>query len=75
MRIAIGLALGLIAIVTAWWAISTIVAVGGFQMSGHGWAALLLGVGLSLVLGIGLMALTFYSSRSGGDDPPGIDRS
>lgn len=37
-------------------------------MSGHGWAALTLGVVFSLVIGCGLMALMFYSARSGHDD-------
>jgi formate hydrogenlyase subunit 3/multisubunit Na+/H+ antiporter MnhD subunit len=37
-------------------------------MSGHGWVALSLGVVFSIVIGCGLMALMFYSSRSGYDD-------
>ena len=43
----------------------------GVELGGHGTAALLLGVGFSLVIGIGLMALVFYSSRSGHDDDVG----
>jgi len=34
------------------------------------WAALGFGVGLSLLIGFGLMALLFYSSRMGYDEPP-----
>ena len=34
------------------------------------WAALAFGVGLSLLVGFGLMALLFYSSRKGYDEPP-----
>ncbi|WP_339031473.1 hypothetical protein WI604_07840 [Bradyrhizobium symbiodeficiens] len=34
-----------------------------------GYAALVLGVVFSLVVGIGLMALVFYSSRKGYDEP------
>jgi hypothetical protein len=34
------------------------------------WAALGFGVGLSLLVGFGLMALLFYSSRMGYDEPP-----
>ena len=34
------------------------------------WAALAFGVGLSLLVGFGLMALLFYSSRMGYDEPP-----
>jgi len=40
-------------------------------LSGHGLAALLLGVGVSLALGMGLMGLVFYSSRHGHDDEAG----
>lgn len=41
---------------------------GGAEMGGHGWAALILGTVLSLVVGGGLMALVFYSSRHGYDE-------
>ena len=34
------------------------------------WGALAFGVGLSLLVGFGLMALLFYSSRMGYDEPP-----
>lgn len=37
-------------------------------MSVHGWIALILGVVLSLLIGGGLMALVFFSSRRGYDD-------
>ena len=37
-------------------------------MSLNGWIALALGTVLSLALGIGLMALVFYSARRGYDD-------
>ena len=36
----------------------------------HFYIAMTLGVVFSLLVGIGLMALVFYSSRSGHDDPP-----
>jgi hypothetical protein len=35
-----------------------------------GYVAMALGVFLSLAVGIGLMALVFYSSRKGFDEPP-----
>lgn len=37
-------------------------------MSIHGWVALSLGTIFSLIIGCGLMALMFYSSRSGYDE-------
>jgi hypothetical protein len=37
-------------------------------MSQHGWIALGLGTVFSLVIGCGLMALMFFSSRSGHDE-------
>ena len=37
-------------------------------MSVHGWIALGLGVFFSIVIGCGLMALMFYSSRRGYDE-------
>jgi hypothetical protein len=48
-------------------------------ISTHGYIAMALGIFFSLVIGIGLMALIFYSSRAGYDEPPhqigGPDRS
>jgi predicted transporter len=40
----------------------------GIEMSKHGWIALGLGTFFSLAIGCGLMALMFYSNRSGHDD-------
>lgn len=40
----------------------------GVTLSGHGWAALWLWVGLSSTLGMGLMRLVYHSDRSGKDD-------
>ena len=40
------------------------------EMSTHGYIAMGLGVFFSLLLGCGLMALVFYSSRQGYDDLP-----
>lgn len=45
----------------------------GSSMSIHGWIALGLGTFLSLALGGGLMALTFYSARRGYDDRIEVD--
>jgi hypothetical protein len=44
------------------------------RMSGHGWAALILGVFFSLAVGIGLMGLIFFSARRGYDEPPRFDQ-
>jgi hypothetical protein len=41
------------------------------EMSIHGYIAMILAIVFSLVIGCGLMALMFYSSRHGYDD---IDR-
>jgi protein-S-isoprenylcysteine O-methyltransferase Ste14 len=38
------------------------------QISMHGWIAMSLGVLFSLLIGCGLMWLSFYSSRNGFDD-------
>ena len=41
---------------------------GGTEIGGHGWAALILGVFISVGVGGGLMVLVFFSSRRGYDD-------
>lgn len=41
---------------------------GDVTLSGHGIAALILGVVFTLIVGGGLMFLIFYSSRRGHDD-------
>jgi hypothetical protein len=37
-----------------------------------GWLIMGLGGGLSIAVGVGLMALVFYSSRMGYDEPPRV---
>jgi hypothetical protein len=44
------------------------VGIGDAQISAGGWVALVLGVLVTLALGVGLMALMFFSSRRGYDD-------
>jgi len=42
-------------------------------VSAAGYIAMALGVLFTLLVGFGLMALIFYSSRRGYDDPPAVD--
>lgn len=42
--------------------------VGSGSLTGHGWTALVIGVILSVVIGVGLMVLLFASSRRGHDE-------
>ncbi|WP_298886470.1 hypothetical protein [uncultured Bradyrhizobium sp.] len=44
--------------------------VGGDPIPTEGYVALALGAGFSVVVGIGLMMLLFFSSRRGYDEPP-----
>jgi hypothetical protein len=53
---------------TVFWALSVWNDTRGVQMGKHGWIALGLGTFFSLLIGCGLMALMFFSSRSGHDD-------
>ena len=50
------------------WAISVWNVTSAIEMSKHGWIALALGTFFSLLIGCGLMALMFFSSRSGHDE-------
>ena len=59
----------MLAIVAGMWA-----AIGDAEISLAGWVAMVLGVLVTLALGIGLMALVFISSRRGYDDPDGDRR-
>ena len=55
-------------ILTGVWGVSVWSASSGVEMGKHGWIALGLGTFFSLLIGCGLMALLFFSSRSGHDD-------
>lgn len=46
----------------------------GEAMPAQGYIALILGVVFSLVIGVGLMALLFFSNRRGYDEPPRYDQ-
>lgn len=53
---------------TVGWAIWGWQQTAGVEMSVHGYAAMALGIIFTLVVGCGLMALMFYSSRRGYDE-------
>jgi uncharacterized membrane protein len=61
----------LVAILAAagWFAGSAWLAVSGPPVPGVGYGAMIIGIVFSLVVGIGLMALVFYSNRHGYDEP------
>ena len=65
--------IGVIVAGVALLAVGTIVAValsgiGEVEMSAAGWGAMLLGIVLTLALGLGLMSLVFISHRRGYDE-------
>lgn len=68
--IAVGAAIAVVAVIIVLMA-SVWTGLGDTGMSAGGWAALVLGVIVTLALGIGLMALVFISNRRGFDEPGG----
>jgi hypothetical protein len=48
------------------------VSAGDVAMPAWGWLMLGLGIFFTLLVGFGLMALVFYSSRAGFDEPPEV---
>ena len=52
-----------------WYAAGAWVSLGGPPMPATGYIAMVLGILFSLIIGCGLMALLFYSSRHGYDEP------
>jgi len=54
-----------------WFAVTSWVHIGGDAIPFYGWLAIAGGVFFSLLVGIGLMALIFYSHRRGYDDLDG----
>jgi hypothetical protein len=53
---------------SVWWATSLWTSVEGPPMPLEGYVAMWLGIAFSLIIGCGLMALMFYSSRRGYDE-------
>jgi hypothetical protein len=70
--IAVMAALAVILVAALWFAASAWTEVSGPPMPPVGYAAMIIGIVFSLVVGCGLMALLFYSSRHGYDEqhPP-----
>jgi hypothetical protein len=66
--IAFALLLGLLGAVG--WFAYTGLAAPGEPMPAEGYAALVAGAAFAIIVGVGLMALLFYSSRAGYDEPP-----
>ena len=66
LTIAAGAVAGIAAFVAALW-----FELGDAQMSAAGWGAMILGIVVTLGLGVGLMALVFISNRRGYDDEAG----
>jgi hypothetical protein len=56
---------------SVWFALYAWTAIEGPPMPVEGYLAMWLGIVFSLVIGCGLMALVFYSSRRGYDDAAG----
>jgi len=71
----IALVVALLAILTAagWFAAHAWVSIEGPPMPVDGYVAMTLGIVFSLIVGCGLMALLFYSSRHGYDEPHRAD--
>jgi hypothetical protein len=68
-------AVPLLAILLAagWFVVRAWLTISGPSVPASGYAAMALGVGFSLVVGCGLMALLFYSNRHGYDEPYRVD--
>jgi hypothetical protein len=66
--IALIVALTAILIAALWFAARAWIALEGPPMPAVGYVAMILGVVISLIVGCGLMALVFYSSRYGCDE-------
>jgi len=60
-------------VAAGWFAARAWLTISGPPVPAAGYAAMALGVGFSLVVGCGLMALVFYSSRHGYDEPYRLD--
>ena len=73
MRALIVIALFALLALAVWFAATAWVHLGGDAIPFYGYVAIIGGVLFSLLIGGGLMALVFYSSRHGYDDLSGGD--
>ena len=60
-------------VAAGWFAARAWITISGPSVPAAGYAAMAAGVGFSLVVGCGLMALLFYSNRHGYDEPYRVD--
>ena len=74
-KIAIIVILLALLVLTVWFAASSWMALEGPPLPTTGYVAMWLGIVFSLVVGCGLMALVFYSSRHGYDEAVYNERS
>ncbi len=52
----------------AYWALYVMGHIEGVQLSGHGVAAMVIGLAFTILIGFGLMALIFFSNKHGHDE-------
>jgi hypothetical protein len=69
-KLALAVPLVAILVVSLWYAAQSWTALEGPDMPPGLYAAMVLGILFSILIGSGLMALVFYSSRHGYDEPP-----
>lgn len=72
-KLIVAVPLLLLLALTVWFAVEAWVYLGGADIPVYGYIAMAGGIFFSLIVGCGLMALTFYSSRHGYDDMSGGD--
>lgn len=63
----------LLAMLAAGYFACSAMAVEGEPIPTEGYVALALGAGFSVIVGVGLMVLLFFSSRRGYDEPPNFN--
>ena len=73
-KIAIILTLLAMLLVTIWFAVSSWIAIEAPTMPTSAYVAMALGILFSVAVGVGLMALVFYSHRHGYDEPHGTEK-